>query len=103
MNTETIITKRADAYRTDLGEVLKNNPLRVFVSRTTMRPVGTVKGFNFPMSCNITGYYKNGLAFDPEFDNKKEHRLRFVEALKHRTHPVTPDGAFKTNLSVYKK
>lgn len=80
--TSTIL-KRADAKWTDLGEVLKDNPLRVFVQRTTRRTVAPrAGGFRFHVIKTPAPVYLFTNGYDPDFKKKKQKREDDITMIK---------------------
>lgn len=77
------VIKRADHKVTDLGQILKDHPLRVFVRRTTMRPVTPIAGgFDFHSIKTPAPAYLFRIGFDPKFDEKYQAMQDNVTMIK---------------------
>lgn len=75
--------KSANAKWTDLGEVLKDNPLRVFVQRTTRRTVAPrAGGFRFHVIKTPAPVYLFTNGYDPDFKKKKQKREDDITMIK---------------------
>lgn len=83
--SQPTVIKRADHKMTDLGQILKDHPLRVFVKRTTMRPVSPIAGsFDFHSIKTPAPAYFFRIGFDVNFADKYQDLQDNITMIKAR-------------------
>lgn len=93
METNTNFKRVVDRHQ-NLGEVLKRNPLKPYVRRTNMKPVGSINGFNFHAITTPAPAYLMVLGFNPNFDKVKQDLLDNIEMVKAK---ITYEKMLKAN------
>ena len=75
--------KRISDKWTDLGQILKDNPMQIHVYRTTMRPVAShAGGFNYHSIKTPAPAYLYHIGFNPNFGTKKQDMLDNIAMIK---------------------
>jgi hypothetical protein len=78
----TIIKRSSDKW-TDLGQILKDHPIKPHVYRTTMKPVAPYAGgFNYHAIVTPSPAYFYKISFDTGFNDKKQNLLDNITMVK---------------------